>query len=130
MTFKDHRLSVNLTQEEVAAVLGISRDDYRMYETGTKTMPPDTCAAFDELIAATAPISTYTDNLRERREAVKLTRRQVAAILDVSEASVKDYESGRRVPDRIIAQRYDALLRGLSIPDGRVTTGEYRGWRK
>lgn len=130
MTLKDHRLSVNLTQEEVAAVLGISRDDYRMFETGTKTMSEELRLKFNMLIDRTDPISTYTDNLRERREAVKLTRRQVAAILDVSEASVKDYESGRRVPDRIIAQRYDALLRGLSIPDGRVTTGEYRGWRK
>lgn len=114
MNMKDHRLAVNLTQEEVAAALGISRDDYRRYETGTIPTPLDIAVRFAELVDHSVPVSDYIGDAKERRKAIGLSRGQVATALDISESAVKHYENGIRTPDALIAKRFDALLRALT----------------
>ena len=55
---------------------------------------------------------------RTLRLSARITQREAARALEVSQAALSRYESGERVPREAIAARYGALLRQW-MADGR-----------
>lgn len=100
---KFYRLKTGLTQNEVAAYLGLDRKTYARYESNSRTYyPPDVidklCVLFN--IGAYEILDPYNRfiydeqalNLKLLREKLKITQAQLAAALGVPTARVKKWE--------------------------------------
>lgn len=110
---KFYRLKTGLTQNEVAAYLGLDRKTYARYESNSRTYyPPDVidklCVLFN--IGAYEILDPYNRfiydgqarNLKLLREKLKITQAQLAAALGVPTARVKKWEqSVCRMPELI-----------------------------
>ena len=110
---KFYRLKTGLTQNEVAAYLGLDRKTYARYESNSRTYyPPDVidklCVLFN--IGAYEILDPYNRfiydeqarNLKLLREKLKITQAQLAAALGVPTAHVKKWnQSVCRMPDSI-----------------------------
>lgn len=104
------RDDANLTQEQVAKELGISRTSYTKYESGQHEPP------FDLLIGLAKLFNVSTDyilgyegvcaysffnNLRIERERTGKSIAHVAACVDVSEEEYRKYEDGTAEPSML-----------------------------
>ena len=110
---KFYRLKNGLTQNEVAAYLGLDRKTYARYESNSRTYyPPDVidklCVLFN--IGAYEILDPYNQfiydgqarNLKLLREKLKITQAQLASILGVPTARIKKWEqSVCRIPESI-----------------------------
>jgi transcriptional regulator with XRE-family HTH domain len=65
--------------------------------------------------------------LRELRERLGLSQRELARALDVDESAVSRWEAGERVPREAAAERLAALLRVLEVDPSESATPALAG---
>lgn len=119
---KAMRESVGMSRRQVSDISGVPEEHIRNYESGRVAVTAKYLDAI-KIIAATCPPKrgkarrdravTTPATFKLRREAVGLTRAQVAKILDVSESTVKHVENGVRVPDQPYVEAFERLVTGL-----------------
>lgn len=152
-TLRSLRRRFDLTQQELAELLEVSGGTITLWETG-KTRPREENAAriitlremnkseVDEALGRTpaeAPVSPT--EIRELRERLELTQKEMAELLDVSSSSVTNWEAGRATPGRKSRHRIEELhemspeeaqqeLESARRPPAEVSPEEVRRIRK
>jgi len=112
---KKLRIEREITQEQIANIIGIERSHYAHYELGDRLMPIDylnkVCnfynISLDYMFNLTKTLN-YNDNKKELdllssserlknfRKNQKLTQSKLANILNIANSLISDYEKGKR----------------------------------
>jgi DNA-binding transcriptional regulator YiaG len=152
-TLKSLRKRFNLTQEELAELLDVSSGTVTLWETG-KTRPQEHNAAkiitlremskseVDEVLGRTPSAAEVAPgDIRELRERLGLTQKDMAELLEVSSSSITNWEAGRATPGRKSRKRIEQLhemsaeeakqeLDSIRRPQVEFSPREIRGIRK
>lgn len=109
------RKSRSLTQQELADVLGISRQGYAKYENNLGEPDISTLikianyfsVSIDWLVSGETieHYSTFENILKNLRKSKNITQRQLAEKINVTHVSISGYESGNRSPDTETLQK-------------------------
>ena len=114
LNLKNVRLEYNLSQDDVAKILGVTRSVYTKYENGYELIPIkhllNFCNYFDvsvDYILSLNEINDKTiyqkkldfqliqDRLKEFRKRQKLTQEKLALALNTNKSVICNYEKGR-----------------------------------
>ena len=100
MRLRDLREDRDLTQQQIAELLGTSFQYYQKYESGIFPIPVDRL----EILADFYETSTG-DKLRDLRNERNLSQAQLAKRIGVTSSTIALYETGERLPSlpRLIA---------------------------
>lgn len=116
------RLSLNLVQKEIASMIGISMDTYKLWEQGKKNMPDRFTAKVRELqqtapkanllsmfsLSKNTPSPITGAELKELRMAMNLVQREIASMIGICMDTYKLWEQGKKcMPDRFTARIRD-----------------------
>lgn len=113
---KDVREDFGLSQKQVADILGITAQQYQLYECGKREMPmhlfyvlaqyyditldylvgADNNDYFDYVSEKQTVLSNCYRKIRDIREDFDMTQKQVAGILNITTQQYQLYESGKR----------------------------------
>jgi len=111
---KDIREDHDLTQEKMAEILGVKRSTYSLWELGINIIPIDDLSNFadyfdlniDYIVGLSKnrsnngnksnfDINILGQNLKKLRKKNKLTQEEFGKLINVSQAAINKYESGK-----------------------------------
>ena len=111
---KDIREDHDLTQEKMAEILGVKRSTYSLWELGINIIPIDDLSNFadyfdlniDYIVGLSKnrsnngnksnfDINILGQNLKKLRNKNKLTQEEFGKLINVSQAAINKYESGK-----------------------------------
>ncbi len=140
---KDVRLDFDMSQKNIAKILGITPQQYQLYESGKREMPMHLMIVladfYDVMIdfLAGAGDNDYSEyvskqhrkddylypKIRDIREDHDMTQKQAAQILDITPQQYQLYESGKReMPVHhfiTLAEYYNVTIDYLAGRDNR-----------
>lgn len=123
------RRELSLSQEQVAETIGVSPWTIMLWEQGRYAPGPRVYPALIRFLGSDPwpPPQTIGERLRAGRLRRGLSRRQLAAVLEVDLGSISKWEAGGRPHQRLSAVKIKAFLDGNPRPRG---SGAKRPTRK